>query len=99
MLELSDTSFYPDQIHRLSRARVIVGVHGAGLGNMVWMAPEQGGVIEIMHNAGGLNSHYAQMGECMDLWIIHDRNRTGGLGPDCMRICDCHDQEGQDPCV
>ena len=63
VIELSDTAFYPDQIHRLSRMRILMGVHGAGLGNMIWMGPEAGGLIEVMHNAGGLNTHYAQMGE------------------------------------
>ena len=65
VIELSDTAFYPDQIHRLSRMRILMGVHGAGLGNMIWMEPEAGGVVEVMHNAGGLNTHYAQMGEWM----------------------------------
>ena len=52
MIELSDTAFYPDQIHRLSRMRILMGVHGAGVGNMIWMAPEQGGVVEIMVSQG-----------------------------------------------
>ena len=29
VIELSDTSFFPDQIHRLSRTRILMGVHGA----------------------------------------------------------------------
>ena len=48
VVELSDTAFYPDQIHKLSRTKILMGVHGAGMGNMIWMKPEKGGVVEIM---------------------------------------------------
>ena len=53
VIELSDTAFYPDQIHRLSRMRILMGVHGAGLGSMIWMEPERGGVVEIMVSQQG----------------------------------------------
>ncbi|GAX86698.1 hypothetical protein CEUSTIGMA_g14105.t1, partial [Chlamydomonas eustigma] len=61
VMELSDTAFYPDQLIKLTRMRILMGVHGAGMSNMIWMTPEQGGVVEVMHNAGGGNLHYANM--------------------------------------
>ena len=79
-IELSDTPFYPDQIHKLSRTRILMGVHGAGLGNMIWMEPEQGGVVEIMHGgSGGLNSHYSQMADMLGLKFVGVNSGGGAV--------------------
>ncbi|GAX76616.1 hypothetical protein CEUSTIGMA_g4062.t1 [Chlamydomonas eustigma] len=64
VIELSDIPLYPDQLLKLSGARILVGVHGAGMSNMIWMLPEKSGVIEVMHNAGG-NDHYAHMAKLL----------------------------------
>jgi capsular polysaccharide biosynthesis protein len=48
VMELSDTSFFPEQLNKLTRTRILMGVHGAGLANQVWMVPEQCGVVEVM---------------------------------------------------
>ena len=55
-----------------------MGVHGAGLGNMIWMEPEKGGVVEIMHGgSGGLNSHYSQMADMLGLKFVGTFSATG----------------------
>jgi hypothetical protein len=51
VIELSDIPLYPDQLIKLSGARILMGVHGAGMSNMIWMLPEKGGVIEVMVQA------------------------------------------------
>jgi hypothetical protein len=49
-LELSDMP-WNDQIFALARTAVLVGTHGAGLANQVWMAPgRRSAVVEVMHN-------------------------------------------------
>ena len=72
VIELSDTAFYPDQIHRLSRMRILMGVHGAGLGNMIWMEPERGGVVEIMVSQGhierGREAYMPTIHSWLDEW-------------------------------
>ncbi len=47
MAELSDYPFYPEQLLLLLRAGVLVGVHGAGLANQIWMEPGKGAVVEV----------------------------------------------------
>jgi hypothetical protein len=48
VMDLSDTVFYPDQLIKLTQMRILMGVHGSGMSNMIWMAPEKGGVVEVM---------------------------------------------------
>lgn len=58
--------------------RILMGVHGAGLGNMIWMEPEHGGVVEIMHGgSGGLNSHYSQMADMLGHKFVGTFSGTG----------------------
>jgi hypothetical protein len=45
--ELSELPFYPDQISLLMRTGVLMGVHGAGLANQVFMRPRLGAVVEV----------------------------------------------------
>eukprot|EP00775_Hariotina_reticulata_P010945 gene10945-11099_t len=45
--ELSELSFYPEQISLLMRTGILMGVHGAGLANQVLMPPGRGAVIEV----------------------------------------------------
>jgi capsular polysaccharide biosynthesis protein len=45
--ELSELPFYPDQISLLMRTGVLMGVHGAGLANQVFMKPRLGAVVEV----------------------------------------------------
>jgi len=59
-LELSDLPFFPDQAHALTRAGVLVGVHGAGLANMLLMRPGCGAVVEVWHNMRD-NFHYQNL--------------------------------------
>jgi hypothetical protein len=58
--ELSELSFWPDQLALLMRAGVLAGVHGAGLANQVFMAPRQGAVVEVWYRMEG-NMHYHNM--------------------------------------
>ncbi|KAF6258335.1 hypothetical protein COO60DRAFT_1133520 [Scenedesmus sp. NREL 46B-D3] len=46
--ELSELPFYPDQISLLMRTGVLMGVHGAGLANQVFMKPRLGAVVEAL---------------------------------------------------
>uniref|UniRef100_A0A383V844 Uncharacterized protein n=1 Tax=Tetradesmus obliquus TaxID=3088 RepID=A0A383V844_TETOB len=55
--ELSELPFYPDQISLLMRTGVLMGVHGAGLANQVFMKPRLGAVVELWHNMEN-NFHY-----------------------------------------
>ncbi|WIA10303.1 hypothetical protein OEZ85_010496 [Tetradesmus obliquus] len=55
--ELSELPFYPDQISLLMRTGVLMGVHGAGLANQVFMKPRLGAVVEVWHNMEN-NFHY-----------------------------------------
>lgn len=49
-VELSDL-VWSDQIHALMRAGVLVGTHGGGLANQIWMEPDgRSAVAEVMHN-------------------------------------------------
>lgn len=57
-LDPSAHDLAPDQLLLLTRAAIIVSVHGAALNNMVWMRPHRGAVVEL--SAGG-NYHYANM--------------------------------------
>lgn len=45
--EMSELPFYPDQISLLMRTGVLMGVHGAGLANQVFMKPRLGAVVEV----------------------------------------------------
>jgi capsular polysaccharide biosynthesis protein len=45
--ELSELPFYPDQVSLLMRTGVLMGVHGAGLANQVFMRPRLGAVVEV----------------------------------------------------
>lgn len=58
--ELSEMSFYPDQLHLMMRAGVLVGVHGAGLANQVYMHPRAGAVVEVWYGMDS-NTHYHNM--------------------------------------
>lgn len=58
--ELSELPFYPDQVSLLMRTGVLLGVHGAGLANQVFMKPRMGAVIELWHNMEN-NYHYHNM--------------------------------------
>lgn len=55
--ELSELPFYPDQISLLMRTGVLMGVHGAGLANQVYMKPRSSAVIEVWFNMDN-NFHY-----------------------------------------
>lgn len=44
------------------RAGVLVGVHGAGLSNQIYMQPRTGAVVELWYNMQGTtNTHYHNM--------------------------------------
>jgi len=58
--ELSEMSFYPDQLHLMMRAGVLVGVHGAGLANQVYMHPRAGAIVEVWYGMDS-NTHYHNM--------------------------------------
>lgn len=45
------------QLKHFARTDLLAGVHGAGMCNVLWMRPFQGGVLEIMHNSYG-QYHY-----------------------------------------
>lgn len=53
-------SFYPDQLPLMMRAGVLVGVHGAGLANQVYMQPRAGAVVEVWYGMES-NTHYHNM--------------------------------------
>lgn len=52
--------FYPHQLQLLFRTGVLVGVHGAGLTNQVWLPPGHGAVVELWHGMAD-NFHYHNM--------------------------------------
>lgn len=58
--ELSEMSFYPDQLSLMMRAGVLVGVHGAGLANQIYMQPRVGAVVELWYGMES-NTHYHNM--------------------------------------
>jgi capsular polysaccharide biosynthesis protein len=58
--ELSEMSFYPDQLSLMLRARVLAGVHGAGLANQIYMRPRAGSVVELWYGMDS-NTHYHNM--------------------------------------
>lgn len=58
--ELSEMSFYPEQLALMMRAGVLVGVHGAGLANQVYMQPRTGAVVELWYGMES-NTHYHNM--------------------------------------
>jgi capsular polysaccharide biosynthesis protein len=60
VVELSEMSFYPDQLSLMMRAGVLVGVHGAGLANQVYMHPRAGAVVEVWYGMES-NTHYHNM--------------------------------------
>jgi capsular polysaccharide biosynthesis protein len=46
-VELTEVPVYPDQIFLLSRAKIVVSAYSSGFSNIFWMAPENGGVLEV----------------------------------------------------
>ena len=66
-VELSDTSFFPEQLQRLSRARILAGVHGAGLTNMIYLQ-DQGAVLELnIKSLSEENPHYSTLASLLGL--------------------------------
>ncbi len=61
---------FPEQVSLMSEASVIIGLHGAGLANMIF-CPERTHVVEIV-DPGRLNPHYYALSSCLDLcyWYI-----------------------------
>ena len=62
--ELSEMDFYPDQLQLLFRTGVLVGVHGTGLTNQVWLKPGHGAVVELWHGMSD-NFHYHNMAQML----------------------------------
>lgn len=66
MIDLARLSV-AEQIVLLARTHVLIGVHGAGLSNMVWMSSEIGGkVVELMPN-DEVKWHFASMAKSLGL--------------------------------
>lgn len=58
--ELSELSFYPDQLSLMLQTGVLAGVHGAGLANQIYMRPRAGAVVEMWYGMDS-NTHYHNM--------------------------------------
>ncbi|GIM10137.1 hypothetical protein Vretimale_13907 [Volvox reticuliferus] len=70
VVELNDIPFYPDHVQVVGQATVLVGAHGTGLANMIWMAPGRGGVLELHHNSAG-NDHYHNQAHLLGHKYVH----------------------------
>jgi len=69
VLQLSEMPWFPEQLWRLLRMRVVVGVHGAGLANMFLMPPAKGVVVEVWHGMKD-NYHYQNVRERGGSWLL-----------------------------
>ncbi|MEW5298980.1 MAG: hypothetical protein WDW36_002044 [Sanguina aurantia] len=63
-MDPSLTRFFPEQLSTMSRANVLIGVHGAGMMQQIWMPPEASCVVEVMHNVAG-NNHYHNVAQML----------------------------------
>lgn len=64
---------FPDQVALMSEASVIIGLHGAGLANMIF-CQEGAHVIEII-DPGRPNPHYYALASCLghSYWVLEGR--------------------------
>lgn len=69
-LRLEDLSF-PDQVRLFSGARLIVGLHGAGLTNAMWMSPGTA-MLELRFRGDAHNNCYFSLAAALDLdyWYV-----------------------------
>lgn len=75
--ELSELSFYPDQLALMMRTGVLAGVHGAGLANQVFMPPRSGAVVEVWYGMEG-NTHYHNMARMLGHTYANVKCEEGG---------------------
>lgn len=75
--ELSELSFYPDQLSLMMRAAVLVGMHGAGLANQIYMQPRAGAVVELWHGMDS-NTHYHNMAHMLGHAYFNVKSEEGG---------------------
>lgn len=71
-------SFYPDQLSLMMRAGVLVGVHGAGLANQVYMQPRAGAVVEVWYGMEA-NTHYHNMAHMLGHAYFNGKCEEGQL--------------------
>ncbi|KAJ9103163.1 hypothetical protein QFC21_002585 [Naganishia friedmannii] len=76
--EFSDADSKDEQVAKLSRTTILVGIHGNGLTNLIWMTPDAYGrsaVYEIQQ-PGMYTDDYAIISEALGIehWIIGGRD-------------------------
>lgn len=76
--ELSEMSFYPDQLSLMMHTGVLVGVHGAGLANQVYMQPRTGAVVEVWYGMES-NTHYHNMAHMLGHAYFNVKAEEGQL--------------------
>ncbi|KAJ9119168.1 hypothetical protein QFC22_003660 [Naganishia vaughanmartiniae] len=78
--EFADADDKDDQVAKLSRTTILVGVHGNGLTNLIWMTPDTYGrsaVYEIQQ-PGMFTDDYAILSKALGIehWIIGGRDEN-----------------------
>lgn len=74
---MTDTPFYPNQLQLFASTSILVGIHGAGLANLIFMRPgTTSAVIEILHGVGKTD-HYQSL--AVPLGMVYRSVKTSGL--------------------